>query len=417
MKHTPPPSPLATDHSPLITRHQPLPRLAFVVQRYGLEVNGGAEQAARALAEHLTALADIHVLTTCALDYTTWANHFPAGESQLNGVTVRRFPVDQRRDWRRAAAKTNRLLHQEHTPADEIAWVRDQGPYSTPLLRAVADEADQFDLFFFFTYVYATTYFGLPLVAAKAVLVPTAHDEPYLYLPSFAPLFRQAQLLIHLTVPERELVRRVMGAPLPPQLVVGLGLDVPPPDPAAAARFRRKYGVEGDFILYAGRITEAKNVPELLHYFQRFCAQYPQPLQLVLLGQPHMRLPTQAHVLPLGFVPEQDKYDAMQAAAVFVMPSAYESLSIVCLEAWHVGTPVLVNGECAVLKHQCRQSHGGLYYTSYDEFAAALHRLLADPVLRQQLGAAGRAFVHHTYHWPVIQAQYQAILHTLLSPT
>lgn len=403
MKHTP-------DHRPLSP-----PRLAFVVQRYGLEVNGGAEQAARALAEHLTDLADIHVITTCALDYTTWANHYPAGDSQLNGVTVRRFPVDRRRDWRRAAAKTNRLLHQEHTLADEVAWVRDQGPYSTPLLRYLVDSAAHFDLFFFFTYVYATTYFGLPLVAAKAVLVPTAHDEPYLYLPSFAPIFRQAQLLIHLTEPERELVRRVIGPPLPPQLVVGLGLDAPPPEPDAAARFREKYGIEGEFLLYAGRITEAKNVPELLDYFQRFCAQYARPLKLLLLGQAHMQLPAQPNVLPLGFLPEQDKYDAMQAAAVFVMPSAYESLSIVCLEAWHVGTPVLVNGECAVLKHQCRQSHGGLYYTSYDEFAAALRHLLADPSLRQQLGASGRAFVHRTYHWPVIQAQYQAILHALLS--
>ncbi len=412
MKHTMLPHPLTTDHRPLLAR----PRLAFVVQRYGLEVNGGAEQAARSLAEHLTDLADIHVLTTCALDYTTWANHYPAGESQLRGVHVHRFPVDKQRDWRRAAAHTNRLLHQEHTLADEAAWVREQGPYSTPLLRYLADAATDYDLVFFFTYVYATTYFGLPLVASKAVLLPTAHDEPYLYLPSFAPIFRQPQLLIHLTEPERDLVRRVVSPPLPPQLVVGLGLDAPPPAADAAARFRQKYGIEGDFILYAGRITEAKNVPELLDYFQRFCAQYLYPLQLLLLGRPHMRLPEQANVLPLGFVSEQDKYDAMQAAAVFVMPSAYESLSIVCLEAWHAGTPVLVNGACAVLKHQCRQSHGGLYYTSYDEFAAALHRLLADRSLRQRLGAAGRAFVQRTYHWPVIQAQYQAILHTLLSP-
>ena len=392
------------------------PRLAFVVQRYGLEVNGGAEQAARSLAEHLIDLADIHVLTTCALDYTTWANHYPAGESQLNGVWLHRFPVDRQRDWRRAAARTNRLLHQEHTLADEAAWVREQGPYATPLLRAVTGAAAQFDLFFFFTYVYATTYFGLPPVAAKAVLVPTAHDEPYLYLPAFASIFRQPQLLIHLTEPERDLVRRVIDPPLPPQLVVGLGLDAPPPQPDAAARFRQKYGIEGDFILYAGRITEAKNVPELLDYFQQFCAQHPRPLKLVLLGQPHMRLPALANILPLGFVSEQDKHDAMQAAAVFVMPSAYESLSIVCLEAWHAGTPVLVNGECAVLKHQCRQSQGGLYYTSYDEFAAALRRLLAEPSLRQQLGAAGRAFVQRTYHWPVIRAQYQAILQTLLAP-
>ncbi|MCA9940423.1 MAG: glycosyltransferase family 4 protein [Anaerolineales bacterium] len=393
------------------------PRLAFVVQRYGADVNGGAEQAARALAEHLTALADVHVITTCARDYTTWANVYAAGESQVNGVTVHRFPVDRQRDWRRAARRTNRLLHQEHTLADEVAWVRAQGPYSSPLLRFVAESADRFDLFVFVTYVYATTFFGLPLVAHKAVLLPTAHDEPYLYLPAFIPLFRQPQLIIHLTEPERDLVRRVIGPPLPPQLLIGLGLDAPAPDPQAPARFRQKYGIEEDFLLYAGRVTEAKNVPQLLDFFHRYRARHLRPLKLVLLGRAHMSLPAFDDVLPLGFVSEEDKHDAMQAATVFVMPSAYESLSIVCLEAWHAGTPVLANGACDVLKHQCVQSGGGLYYTSYDEFQAALNRLLASADLRRRLGAAGQAFVRRTYHWPVVRAQYAGILRTLLPAT
>ncbi len=389
------------------------PRVALVVQRYGLEVNGGAERAARAVAEHLNAQADVEVITTCALDFTTWANHYPAGRVTLNGVTVRRFPVDRQRDWRRAARLTNRLLHGPQALAETERWIREQGPYSTPLLRHLAEHAGSHDLFLFFTYVYATTYFGLPLVAERAVLAPTAHDEPYLYLDAFRGTFRAPQLLIHLTEPERDLVRRAIGPPLPPQLVVGLGLDAPAAGAVSGERFRRKYGVDGPFLLYAGRITESKSIDRLLDYFDRFRREHAGPLQLVLLGQAYMPLPARPDLVAPGFVSEQDKFDAYQAATLFVMPSAYESLSIVCLEAWEMGTPVLVNGDSAVLRHQCRQSQGGLYYTRYEEFAAALARLLASPDLRRRLGEAGRRFVRATYHWDVVMAQYQAILDTL----
>lgn len=387
------------------------PRIAFVVQRYGAEVNGGAESAARSLAEQLTQLAEVTVITSCATDYTSWANYYPSGISQLHGVSIHRFPTDQPRNWRKAAPKTNRLLHRQHSLADEEAWIREQGPYSTPLLQFISQSANDFDLFIFVTYLYATTYFGLPLVADKAILLPTTHDEPYLYLSAYAGTFQQPQLLIHLTQAEQQLVRRVMGhLPLPPQLVIGLGLASSLPNEAKVKAFRQKYDITGDFLLYAGRIAESKNVPQLLDYFDRFQLEATQPLQLVLIGQPHIPLPQRPNVRLLGFVTEEEKYAAMQAATLFVMPSLYESLSIVCLEAWQMGTAVLVNGECAVLKDQCRQSNGGLYYTSYDEFAATLHWLLANPTLRQQLGQAGQNFVQQRYNWQTVLAQYRAIL-------
>lgn len=387
------------------------PRIAFVVQRYGAEVNGGAESAARSLAEQLTQLAEVTVITSCATDYTSWANYYPSGISQLHGVTIHRFPTDQPRNWRKAAPKTNRLLHRQHSLADEEAWIREQGPYSTPLLQFISQSANDFDLFIFVTYLYATTYFGLPLVADKAILLPTTHDEPYLYLSAYAGTFQQPQLLIHLTQAEQQLVRRVMGhLPLPPQLVIGLGLANSLPNETKVRAFRQKYNLTGDFLLYAGRIAESKNVPQLLDYFDRFQQEATQPLQLVLIGQPHIPLPQRPNVRLLGFVTEEEKYAAMQVATLFVMPSLYESLSIVCLEAWQMATAVLVNGECAVLKDQCRQSNGGLYYTSYDEFAATLHWLLANPTLRQQLGQAGQNFVQQRYNWQTVLAQYRAIL-------
>ena len=388
-------------------------RIAIVVQRYGAEVSGGAELHARWLAEHLLALGEVHIFTTCALDYTTWENVYPPGESQLNGVRVHRFPVDRSREWTRAQRETGRLLNREHTLFDELAWIRDQGPYSTPLFRALQDAYHHFDFFIFFTYLYATTFFGLPLVSDKAILVPTAHDDRFLSLPAFRPLFHLPQALVYNTVPERKVVNATTHNENVRQIVAGIGINVP--EAASAERFRETYGVEGRFLLYVGRIHESKNVPELLAYFRRFRRDYPEPLKLVLAGKSHLALPADPDILHLGFVPEQDKFDALQAAALLVIPSLFESLSMVTLEAWLMETPVLANGRCAVLKSQCRQSNGGLYYTSYAEFAAALHRLLPDAGLRRRLGQQGERFVQGRYRWEIVVAKYRALFQALIA--
>ena len=390
-------------------------KIAIVIQRYGAEVNGGAEMLARWLAERLLHLADVHVLTTCAIDYRTWEDAYPPGESELNGVRLHRFPVDAVRDWRRAQRQTGRLLQQPHSLFDEIAWVKEQGPYSTPLLDAIRSAHARYDAFIFVTYLYAPTFFGLPLVSDKAILVPNAHDEPFLYLPAFRPLFHLPRAIIYNTEPERLLVSRVMGNDAVPQIEAGVGINVP--DQLSAARFRAQYGLADDFLLYVGRVDQAKNVPELLDYFLRFRAAQgadAPPLKLVFIGRAHLDLPDHPDIIPLGFLEsEADKFDAIQAASVLVMPSIYESLSLVSMEAWLMETPVLVNGRSAVLKHQCRQSNGGLYYHSYDEFAGALRILLADPELRARLGRQGRRFVNQRYNWEVVLAKYQAVFETL----
>ncbi|MBK8930747.1 MAG: glycosyltransferase [Chloroflexi bacterium] len=384
-------------------------RVAIVVQRYGEEVSGGAELHARWLAERLLPLAEIHVLTTCAVDYVTWANEYPAKTTLVNGVTVHRFAVDQPRDWAAAQKQTQALLLQDHSLFDEIAWVKAQGPYSTALLTAVRQSYANFDAFIFFTYLYATTYFGLPLVSDKAILVPTAHDEPFLYLPVFRPLFHLPRAIVYNTLTEKGLVNRVTGNHGRAQdIIAGVGVNLP--DHVSAERFRQKYQIDGPFLLYVGRIAHGKNVPELLEDFQQFRQHQKDPLKLVLIGKANFDLPTHPDIVPLGFLSEQDKFDALQAASVVVMPSLYESLSMIVLEAWLMGRPVLVNGRCAVLRNQCRRSNGGLYYTSYDEFSAALQQLLSNPSLRQQLGRQGQRFAQTEYHWDTIIHRYKTLL-------
>lgn len=392
-------------------------RIAIVVQRYGPDVNGGAESAARWLAENLATLPElqVHVLTSCANDYTTWNNDYPAGRSLLNGVHLYRFTVDAPRNWRRSQKETGRFLLDSHSVQEEIAWIRRQGPFCSDLLRHVVTEAGAYDAFIFFTYLYATTFFTLPLVAQKSILAPAAHDEPFLYLDAYRALLHLPRHIVFLTAAEKQLVQRVSGNAHIPSTVAPVGLEPPPQiDPTG---FRARHGLDGDFLLYGGRIGEAKNVPELLDFFARYSRDYRErherPLKLVLMGRPHMPLPAHPDMLPIGFISDAEKFDALKAATVVVLPSYFESLSIMVLESWLVGTPVLVNGRSAVLKQQARQSNGGLYYTSYEEFAAALDLLLARPDLRRALGRQGHRFVTMRYDSAQIIGQYRSILEAL----
>lgn len=383
-------------------------KAAIVVQRYGEEIGAGAEQLAAGLAEHLRRLAEITVFTTCAVDYRTWANHYPAGEITVNGVAVRRFPVDRTRNWERFQQLSGAIASTSAPLPRQIAWMAEQGPFSTALFTAIEEAYADYDAFIFVTYVYAHTYYGLPLVSDKAILVPNAHEEPYLYLPLVRHLFHLPRAIVYNTATEKQLVNRVTrNSYRTADTVAGVGIDAP--ETASAGRFRQKYGIEGDFLLYVGRVDEAKNIPVLIDAYLRYQSTRPESPPLVLIGKPHFPLPQHPKVISLGYVSEQDKFDAMRAATVFLMPSLYESLSIVVLEAWLMECPVLVNGHCEVLKQQCRDSHGGLYYSSFDEFAAMLDLLLNQKELRDGLARQGRVFAMNTYSWDVILAKYHEI--------
>jgi glycosyltransferase involved in cell wall biosynthesis len=386
------------------------PSIAIVVQRYGEEVNGGAEYFARLLAEHLTAIADVRVLTTCAVDYHTWANEYPPGKSILNGVQIERFAVDYQRA-RDGIERTARILNKEHALFDEYDWIRAQGPFSTDLFKAIRSAYVNTDLFIFITYLYAPTVFGLPLVSDKAILIPHAHDEPYLKLGVMRHIFHAPQAIIYNVEPEMQMVQSIMQNQYITQFTAGVGID--PPQNVNPEAFRSKFAIEGDFILYVGRIDESKNVHELLDYFIQYRTDHEVELKLVLIGKTHVSLPDRPDIISLGFVSEEDKFNAMASALALLQPSRYESLSLVALESWLVETPVLVNGDSEVLKYQCRQSNGGLYYSSYDEFELALNQLINYPDIAAVLGRQGRSFVLERFNWDVILAKFQALIETI----
>jgi len=362
----------------------------------------------RMVAEHMGSRWEIDVVTTCARSYITWENEYEPGVASLNGVTVRRFPVDQPRDTRVQAELQPRIQpSNSHTRDDEMRWMRAQGPYSTPLLRYLRERRLEYDGFFFFTYLYCTTCLGLPLVADRAILVPTAHDEDWLDLKIIKELFSQPQGFVFLTPEEQALVHTRFGNEAIPSVITGIGMEEP--RDADPERFRRRHGIRGRFVLYLGRVDQFKGCPEMFDFFIKSRSTRSSEVTLVLIGPVAVGVPAHPNIVVLGALGEQDKHDALASAEALIQPSLYESLSIVLLEAWLAGTPVLVNGRCAVLKGQCRRAQGGLWYDTEYEFDEALSLLLSDGDLRQRLAANGKRYVEANYSWERIGQLYREI--------
>ena len=386
-------------------------KLAVVVQRYGVAINGGAELHARYIAEHLARHVEVEVLTTCALDYVTWRNDLPPGTETLNGVRVHRFPVDRERDVHLFARRSDRVFTRRHSLADEIAWLDSEGPASSALLRQVRAGRQTYDYFIFFSYRYYHAYHGARAVHDRAILVPTAERDDAIGLSLFAPLFRGVRALMYNSPEERAMIRAVSGNTGVPGTVVGVGSEIvenPQPD-----RFRRKFGLTSRFAMYVGRIDENKGCKELFALFLGSLASLPRGLDLVLVGNPILPIPSHPRIRHLGFVSDQDKFDALAAAELLVMPSYYESLSMVTLEAWALGRPVLVNGRCDVLRGQCVRSSAGLYYENQAEFVEAMRAIAENRWLNAALGANGREFFRRHYAWPIIERKYLDMIDAL----
>ena len=386
-------------------------KLAVVVQRYGAAINGGAELHARYIAEHLSKHAQVEVLTTCAADYVTWRNELRPGLETINGVGVRRFPVRHPRDVQAFGRRSARVFEETHSLGDELAWLDAEGPTSRKLISYLAANRDRYDYFLFFSYRYYHAYHGARSVPERAVLVPTAERDPAIGLAIFGPLFRGVRALMYNSFEERDLIQAASGNRDVPGVVVGVGSEVP--EAADAARFRRKHGIDRRFAIYVGRIDENKGCKELFQHFARYARSEREPLQLVLCGNSILPIPDSPHVRHLGFVSDEDKFDGMAAADLLVMPSYFESLSMVALESWALGRPVLANGACDVLKGQCLRSNAGLFYDSYDEFAAALGWFARHPAEARSLGRNGAAYFRRHYAWPVIEKKYMDMFERL----
>ena len=410
-------------------------RIAFVVQRYGAEILGGSEYHCRLVAERIATKHDVEVLTTCARDYITWKNEYPEGTDRIKGVTVRRFANAHTRDIEAFNTYSDWIFANPHTREDEMKWLEMQGPWCPALLDYLKRHHRNYDALIFFTYLYAPTVLGLEVDPNRSILVPTAHDEPAIKLDIYKDMFRLPAAVAYNTEVERNFLKSTFDIRAITEETVGCGVDLmlgdaessgggsvvsedddasEPVDVIAQMKsrgvpFRRRHRLYEDFLLYGGRIDAGKGCEELLEYFTSYKEDHGSAT-LVLMGVKLMQLPEVPWVRFAGLLSERERLQALEAATVVVVPSPYESLSLLALEAMAVGTPVLCNGRSEVLVEHCVKSNAGLYYQDRDEFIECTKLLLADERLRRAMGRNGKDYVKRNYRWDVILAKYDRLI-------
>lgn len=389
-------------------------KLAVVVPRYGLEVIGGCENAVRELSEWMVKTTDIEieVLTTTAVDSTTWDEHFPAGTTHEAGVTVHRFPVTSGRA-RDCDTRGAPLLARARSLsiAEQQEWLALQGPIAPALIDAVAvTDADALSIhpYLFWPDVAAHSAARVPVV-----FHPYAHDEAPLRLPIYAPMFETSAGLVFQASAERRLCERRFAIAARHAITLGLGVVAGKGD-AATARAAVGLG-DRPYLLCVGRVDDGKGTRLLFDWFAAHKERRPGPLALVCAGQVVHPLPPHPDVIVTGIIDEPTKWGLLRGAVTLVSPSANESFSLVVLESWVAGVPVVVNGRCAVTREHCERSGGGFWFDGYAHFETELDRLSADAELRAELAARGAAYVDRSYRWPALAERYEAFLDLVLA--
>ena len=375
-------------------------KILFVVQRYGLEVNGGAELHCRQLAERLKDEYNVSVLTTCAIDYVTWKNEYKEGIEYINGVKVIRKKVDFERNQKEFNKISIKLNNEKDNINLGIEWQKSQGPHSSELIKYLEDHKDSYDVIIFLTYLYYTTYFGLQVAPEKSILIPTAHDEPPIYYSIFNDTFNLPNTILYSTTAERNFVNKKFKNDYIKSDIVGLGVDID--ENAADIDLEKVFGIKDDYIVYIGRIDESKGCKEMFEDFLEYKKIYNNNLKLILAGKSAMKIPKNKDIIALGFVSEEEKVNLIKKSKLLVLPSKFESLSLSTLEAMYLKVPVLLNGKCEVLKMHAIQSNAGLYFESKYEFIEALNFMISHSKIMRKMGENGIKYVGNNYKWDVV---------------
>lgn len=398
-------------------------RISIVVQRYGESINGGAELHSRFLAERLSKKHDVTILTTQSTSYHSWGNDIKETEEIVNGVKVLRYSSIKKnqaqfRKLRRLLLKTRKyqrwlkkiglfnILDSRglfaSTKEDFKNWLKHQGPYCKDLTEYIKENKHKYDVFIFFTYLYYPTNAGLPIVAEKSILIPTAHDEETFYINGYGKIFDEAAFIMYNSMSEKKLVENTYpNSKNSKNEIAGVGID-------SFDIKDNSFSVVYDYIIYIGRIDKAKNVDVLIDWFSKYNKNLKQKIKLVLVGNNVSKLTGNEDVIFTGFISEEEKYDWLNGAKALVIPSLHESLSMVTLEAMIQGVPVIANANCEVLNNHIEQSKAGYLYFNYADFIAIMDNLInLSPKERQIMGDNGKNYVNKYYKWDGILQKFE----------
>lgn len=378
-------------------------RIAFIVPRFEPQLAGGAEVHCQKLAERVVTKGhEVELLTTCARDHFSWKNYYEPGNKIVNGVTVHRFLADANRVTPRFLSIQRKIDNRlSLTNKEEKEWISDS-IRSHDMEDFIYKNKNRYDWFIFMPYLFGTTYWGIQVVPEKSLLIPCLHDEPFAYLNIFKEMFNKVQGIMFNTYPEIELAKRLYLLSDDKITMVSLGFEYKGScDPNI---FRKKYGIENPFMLFAGRREGGKNIPLLLDYFRIYKKNNKKDLKLILIGSGPVELSVEdkKFIIDLRYIPEEYKRSVFAAASFFCQPSINESLSIVTMESWLAGRPVLVNARCNVTTDHCRRNQGGLYFNNYPEFEESINYILDNPGISDQMGKSGMDYVKANYSWNAV---------------
>lgn len=381
-------------------------KIAFVVPWYG-DIPGGAESECKNTAENLSKNGvEVEIITTCVKEFNSdWSfNYYEEGISRLNNVIIRRFKVRQRNTELFDRINSKLMQNQKISPKEERIYIEEM-INSDDLYRYIETHGSDYDYFLFIPYMFGTTYYGSQIHPRKSFLIPCLHDESYAYMDIYKDMFQNVEGLIFHAEPEAKLANEIFNIK-GKQIILGEGIDTN--ISFEAKRFREKYGIYDNFILYAGRREPGKNTPLLIDYFCKYKKRNQNDLKLVLIGSGDISIPEKfkKDIIDLGFVHRQDKYDSFAAASVFCQPSINESFSIVIMESWLCFTPVLVHSGCAVTKNHCIKGKSGLYFDNFEEFEACINFFLNNPQLRKRMAINGNKYVNDNFNWNRIVEKY-----------
>jgi glycosyltransferase involved in cell wall biosynthesis len=415
-------------------------RFAFVTPRYGADVTSGPEHACRLIAQQVCERHDVDVLTTCARDSRTWKNDGAEGADRVRGVLVRRFSVTPGHDRIGLDQLTSRLLGTTHSRADELEWVRRNGPWAPGLIEYLKRHHKTYDAIVFFSMWHATTVHGVPIAPERSLIFPYVLWQPALRFGLWADLLSSAGALGLFCEAERQMLRQYVRVSMPEE-IVGIGIDPPPQqsyprhqrDPADAlpvdddlpleasaaedqsyleARgtpFRRRHRLYGRFALYGGRVEADNGCEEMLEYFHNYASR-DGDTALVLMGVKMMKVPDAPYLRLAGVLPDRERMVAYEAAELTIAPAANDLLAQPLLESFAVGTPALVSAANPAAVGHCQRANSGLYYSNGEEFAEAMRLLTTNHRLCETLGENGRRYVQQHHRWDSVLGRFDRLV-------
>lgn len=379
-------------------------KIGIVVPWFGEDLTGGAERYAGGIAKKFNQIGVYaEILTTCGKDsFWDWGKDYYKEEIDYYGnIIVRRFSL-RKRNKELHDRLFGKLLNGDKLTFAEELQLHHETVNSDSLYDFIYKNSDGY-IFIFIPYLFGTTYWGSKICPKNSFIIPCIHDEPMSHLDSIKYMFKNSAGLIFNTDEEKNWVLSNYKIDSHKCGVSGVGIDA---IEGNALRFREKYNIKDDYIIYVGRQVKGKNVHLLLEYFKDYSEKFNNNLKLLLVGKGEPEIEDlilkTSNVIELGVINDNDKFDAIKGAKVLIQPSVMESFSIVIMEAWLQDIPVIVHSGCKVTRAHCDKSEGGLYFSNREEFINCLDSIISNKDYAQKLADNGKKYVQENYSWNIV---------------